>query len=91
MTSEMVERVSRFICDFAGYDPDRSVRNSLLIDALGSRPAWRDYEDTAREFIGLLREPSDEMVNAGMDMGIVPVCYEEARSRYQAMIAAALK
>lgn len=88
--SEMVERVARAILkqryafDKAPPDPDEIILETKL-------PWWCACMGEAMAAIAAMREPTDAMVEAGMDVTDWPICNGEVQVRYQAMIDAVLK
>lgn len=58
--SEMVERVARTLCTFAGDCPDDIVRGDVLL--------WTRYEGEARVAIAAMRQPTEAMINLGWQL-----------------------
>jgi hypothetical protein len=101
--SEIIERVARALCTADGCSPDAIV--GIVPEVLSvpppdiAMPAWRNYVDKARAAIVAMREPTDDMLEAGAfyftsngDAG--PTLDSErnlARSTYRAMLETALK
>lgn len=56
---DMVERVARALCRYDGYDPDKIVGVRPL-----QSPQWDLYRKRARAAIEVMREPTEEMVEA---------------------------
>jgi hypothetical protein len=96
--SEMVQRVARAICaSVDGRNPDH------LIAVYEDRPCigggimlpihkrdWENYLVQARAAIDAMREPTEAMIEAGMDKTSWPICNGEVEHRWQAMIDEAL-
>ena len=91
MVDEMVERVARRLCAAScGISDERlahSAPNAWTIFVDGH---WQLYEGLARTAIAAMREPTDEMANAGAAMNEFNVL-SEARAVWQTMIDAALR
>ena len=79
--NEMVERVARAICKANDYDPD--ANDNLLSGPSGTRN-WHLYVTHARAAIAVMREPTQEMVESGVENAPNP------RDIWEAMIDAAL-
>lgn len=80
-TMTLIEKVARAICAGCGNDPDFHHRS---MDA--DWKYWMEYEPLARVIIKAMREPTDEMIDAGRDAWthhVTPI--------WQAMIDTALK
>ena len=100
--SEMVERVARAITTELGADLDTAFANKTeWINMRGTDAAgrWRDinepfksdYLAAARAAIEAMREPTDEMLDAGFRAKEWGMTFEEAAlATYLAMILAAL-
>ena len=101
--SEIIERVARALCTADGCSPDAIV--GIVPEVLSvpppdiAMPAWRNYVDKARAAIVAMREPTDDMLEAGAfyflsDRDAGPTLDPErnlARSTYRAMLETALK
>jgi 1,2-phenylacetyl-CoA epoxidase catalytic subunit len=79
----VVERVARAM--FMAHGPDGRRY-------WGEDPEkeWLTYVPDARAAIAAMRVATDEMMQAGMNVGAFPMCHGEVEVRYQAMIDAAL-
>jgi hypothetical protein len=101
--SEMLERVARALCQADGCSSDAVLG---IVPDIGSvppadivAPAWRRYVDKARSAIVAMREPTNDMLEAGAFYFIVdgeagPTLEAEislARSTFRAMLEVALK
>ena len=101
--SEMIERVARALCTADGCSPDAILG---IVPAVGSvpfadiaTPAWRSYVDKARAVIVAMREPTNDMLDAGAfyflsDRDPGPILETErslARSTFRSMLEVALQ
>ena len=100
--SEMIERVARALCTADGCSPDAILG---IVPAVGSvpsadiaTPAWRSYVDKARAAIVAMREPTNDMLDAGAfyfsDRDPGPTLETErslARSTFRSMLEVALQ
>jgi len=82
MTTEMVERVAKAICEAYGHYPDERVASS-------GKEAWEYKVREARAAIRALMEPTEEMVSKGSD-GSSQYAADLAKHTWQAMLTAAL-
>jgi hypothetical protein len=101
--SEMIERVARALCTADGCSPDAIlgiVPSGGSVPSAGiARPVWRSYIDKARAAIVAMREPTNDMLNAGAfyflsDREPGPTLEAErslARSTFRAMLEIVLK
>ena len=102
--SEIIERVARALCEADGCSPDAVLGIVPEIVSVPpadiAMPAWRTYVDKARAAIVAMREPTDDMLEAGAfyflsdrEPGPVPLEAERslARSTLRAMLEVALK
>ena len=89
--TEMVERVARAISIDLGEDPD--APDVLIRGRPGTRPHWEGYESTALAAITAMREPTEEMRQAGIHEHALtadPDDIDQVSGPYSAMISAAL-
>jgi len=89
---DMVERVARALAEFAPTPGFDAAQRQAWIDEY-----WTGYEDEARAAIAAMREPTEEMVRAGIgalavaDYGMPEYGPEDAAEMtFSAMIDAAL-
>lgn len=89
MSHSMIERVARMICANQGGDPDAITYGEGA--AWGkSWTGWQAYANEAREIIAAMREPTDDMVDAGEATADRPCLCMSARYAWRAMIDEAL-
>lgn len=83
MQRPLLERIARALCTHDGNPPNATLEG---------RPLWRDYLPEAQVVLFAIREPNDEMVDAGMETGVARPCRLEIEPRraWEAMIDAAL-
>lgn len=94
---DMVERVARALCKADGKNPDALEPG----DAFGTDghmrngdPAhslWREWNERAVAAIEAMREPTDEMIEAGVTADFGKNLGERVTFAHQAMINAALQ
>lgn len=88
---DMVERVARALCSADGRDPDELHCGSLIWEAHSEGfLEFPDYEAMAHAAIGAMREPTPEMIEAGLSCPIVNYDGNDPKQVWEAMIAAAL-
>jgi len=64
MAETMIERVARHLCEREGGDPDE-VRHGEGHASGRTWTGWQAYASDARAIITVIREPTEEMVEAG--------------------------
>jgi len=90
MADSMIERVARKRCEQEGCDPDATVVGE---GAAAGRTwlRWQAYASQARELIAVMREPTDEMCDAGEMTSIGECDHMFAGKVFTAMIDEALE
>ena len=87
--SEMVERVARALCEFNGVDP-ADTRGGTW-DGGSYPPALQAWAAEARAVIGAMRDPTYDMIKAGVMKRIGPgTAADLVEGEWKAMIAEAL-
>jgi hypothetical protein len=100
--NEIIERVARALCTADSCSPDAIlgiVPEVLIVPRPDiAMPAWHSYVDKARAAIVAMREPTDDMLEAGAfyftsdwDAGPTLDVERNPRSTYRAMLETALK
>lgn len=89
MTKNMIERLARKLCEQEGGDPD-VIRIGEGKAAGRTWLGWEAHATQARELLAVMREPTDEMCDAGELTAIEPCEHMFAGEVYRAMIDAAL-
>jgi hypothetical protein len=73
----------------------RAARAIANIEDFGNDRFWQNYQDSARAVLMAIREPSKEIIEAGVkalsDSGVDDVRHGDALACWQAMIDAALE
>jgi hypothetical protein len=64
--SEMVERVARALCREIGIPEDALTTDRNDVDLERAIPCWQHQLPKARAAIAAMREPTIEMLNAGL-------------------------
>jgi len=101
---EMIERVAKALFE---YDQNREFNNNLLLYRTKDKVTWEfvnspeviafigdDYRHKARAAIEAMREPTQEMTNVGIRIGVdcgMGLNYNHYDEVYRAMIDKALK
>lgn len=83
MQRPLMERIARALCTHDGNPPNATM---------DGKPLWCDYLPEAQVVLLAIREPNDDMVDAGMQTGIERPCRLDIplHMAWEAMIDAAL-
>jgi len=101
MTDNMIERVARALCRVNNLESRARAGINVMYDSdwlQYENASWKNHENEARAAVDAMREPTEEMVTAGLAKVDEPsymvtrgyIADHDLRIGWRAMIAAAL-
>lgn len=90
-----IERAARALCALNRMDPDATIASGGFQRSVGDMPPaprkqWEEFAPQVRAVIAAIREPSEEVVEAGAEAWTPGVAGDGIRTSWNAMIDALL-